>query len=158
MTKIQKQRWVQRGTDSSLEIPTIAEAIVTPNCDKFDVTIFDLKKQEQAWPGCMERRAYPTRAGAKLAASAALKHLGFSAVSADQDNECKPASIWTMMAQEATLRGNGIEVPCVVTSRGGIWEATVTLAPYAFCAEFDDELSAKHAVLRFANMLIDWHP
>lgn len=158
-----KPKWIEGGTDRSLEIPNVALAMVTRNGDSFDATVFDLEKQEQAWPPGTQTASYPTRAGATLAAWAALKRLGFTAKAAkpeaepETETERQPASIWTISAQETVVRGKGLAVHCVAQRRDGIWEATASLDPYEFYGEFKDELSAKHAVLQFAKNLIDWH-
>ena len=82
--------------------------MVTPNGDSFDAAVFDLEKQEQAWPPGSQTATYPTRAGATLAAWAALKRLGFTAKAAkpetETETERQPASIWTISAQETVAR------------------------------------------------------
>lgn len=157
MLKNTEPRWVQNGPDASYEIPNVAEAIITPNQDAFEVVIFDLEKQETASPLCI-KKSYHSRGGAKRAAIAALKRLVLRKTAVKPEPEAKPAtSIWTLMAQETVVRGKGLEIPCIVRPRGEIWEATATLGAHEFYAEFEDEISAKHAVLQFTNKLIDWY-
>lgn len=150
--------WTQLPPDAwKLVIPGVAEALVTPRGGMFDANVCDLRTQEFVWT----RENYPTARGAKLASRVTLKRLGYwpavALIELPPVERDVPQSIWTSTRLQTTLTGKGIVVVCDINVMDDHVEGLAKLGSFVFRKEYPDVWSAKHGVVKWAQMLIDRH-